>query len=212
MNPAFIVGPLVGVLAAMVAEPVIRCLPLGMPEAVQQPAWTRSLRRMPALEVLGAALGLACAVRFGWSAELAPALALCALLVPITWIDLEWRVIPDALVVPGVVLALGLNALGDPAGVWRYVVSGLVAGLVFLGLVLIYPAGMGLGDVTLVAMLGCFLGPAVVLAILLAFVLAALPAMGVMAVRGVEAGRKVGLPFGPFLALGALVVLLLARA
>lgn len=209
MNPALVVAPLVGILAALVSEPVIRCLPLGMPEKVAQPPWTAALRRMPTLEVLGALLGALCAIRFGWSLELLPALALVCLLIPITWIDLEWRVIPDALVVPGVVLALGLGALADPARAPVLLLSGLLAGIAFLALVLIYPAGMGVGDVTLVAMLGCFLGPPVALAVLLAFVLASLPAIGVMAVRGIAAGRKVGLPFGPFLALGALIVLFL---
>ncbi len=209
MIAALILAPLALALAALLAEPVIRCLPLGMPEKVAQPAWTAALRRMPTLEVLGAALGVACALRFGWSAELLPALALVAFLIPITWIDLEWRVIPDALIVPGALLGLVLGAVVDVRHVPVLLASGLGAGVVFLALVLLYPAGMGVGDITLVAMLGVFLGPAVALAVLLAFVLASLPALGVMAVRGIAEGRKVGLPFGPFLALGALAVLLL---
>jgi len=66
---------------------------------------------------------------------------------------------------------------------------------------------MGVGDVKLAGVLGLFLGRAVAPALLLAFLLGTAVGIGVMAVKGVRAGRKTAIPFGPFLAVGGLAAL-----
>ena len=71
----------------------------------------------------------------------------------------------------------------------------------FFVLALISPGGMGLGDVKLAMMLGAFLGWSVVVAIVAALVASLVPSVAILLVRGLE-GRKVGIPFGPFLAAG----------
>ena len=78
---AIAVGALAGVAAGLAAEPLVRRLPAGIEDAVEQPAWTRALRRPPTMEVVGAILGAAAAWRLGLVGPLVPALLLIALLV-----------------------------------------------------------------------------------------------------------------------------------
>ncbi|MGL6279180.1 MAG: prepilin peptidase, partial [Gaiella sp.] len=93
----------------------------------------------------------------------------------------------------------------------EWLLAALGAGGFFLIFALIYPAGLGMGDVKLAAFLGGWLGWDVVVALFAGSVLAALPAIVVLAVRG-SAGRKVGLPFAPFLAAGGVVALFFGDA
>jgi leader peptidase (prepilin peptidase)/N-methyltransferase len=67
---------------------------------------------------------------------------------------------------------------------------------------------MGMGDVRLAAVMGLYLGSSVVPALLVAFVSGTTVGIGIMARHGVAEGRKMGVPFGPFLALGGIVALL----
>ena len=72
---------------------------------------------------------------------------------------------------------------------------------------LAYPGGMGMGDVKLAAVMGLYLGRAVAPAMLIAMVAGVLVGAFVIARQGARAGRKTAVPFGPFLALGALVAI-----
>jgi leader peptidase (prepilin peptidase) / N-methyltransferase len=63
---------------------------------------------------------------------------------------------------------------------------------------------MGMGDVKLAAMMGLFLGPAVAVAVLIALVTGVLVGAAIIARKGAREGRKTAVPFGPFLACGAL--------
>jgi leader peptidase (prepilin peptidase)/N-methyltransferase len=202
-----LLGALVGALLGAVSEPLVRRLPRKIDETLPQPAWTRLVRRPPALELAGAVLGAVCAARIGSHAALAPALLLCGLLVPVTAIDLEHRVIPNLIVVPGMLAGLGLWAVIDASALPEHASAAAAAFAVFFALAVVYPAGMGLGDVKLVAMLGAFLGWPVFVAIFAAFLIASLPSLLILLRRG-AAGRKTGIPFGPFLAAGAVVGLL----
>jgi leader peptidase (prepilin peptidase)/N-methyltransferase len=202
-----LLGALVGALLGAVSEPLVRRLPRKIDDARPQPAWTRAARRPPALELIGAVLGAICAARIGSHADLVPALLLCGLLVPVTAIDLEHRVIPNLIVVPGLVAGLGLWAVIDPSALPEHAGAAAAAFAVFFALAVVYPAGMGLGDVKLVAMLGAFLGWPVFVAIFAAFLIASLPSLAILLRRGAS-GRKAGIPFGPFLAAGAVIGLL----
>ncbi len=155
---AVAVGALAGVAAGLAAEPLVRRLPAGIDDALEQPAWTRALRRPPTMEIVGAVLGAAAGWRLGLVGPLVPALLLIALLVPITFIDIEHRVIPDRLVFPGTAAALVAWALIDPGSLKEHGLAAVIACVVFLVMAIVYPAGMGLGDVKLALMLGAFLG------------------------------------------------------
>ena len=103
---ATLVGAVVGLLAGLLAEPLVRRLPERSAERLPQAAWIARLRRPPVLEIVGALLGAGVGAEVGPGGPLVPALLLLALLLPITVIDLEHRIIPDALVLPGTVAGL----------------------------------------------------------------------------------------------------------
>jgi leader peptidase (prepilin peptidase) / N-methyltransferase len=132
---------------------------------------------------------------------------LVLLLVPITLIDLDHRIIPNKLTLLGAVLAPAIVALTAPDAIPEHLIAGAAAGGAFLLVVFAYPRGMGMGDVKLAAMLGLFLGSAVAPAIFVALVSGTLVGAAVIARKGAREGRKTAVPFGPFLALGAVVAL-----
>ena len=201
------VGALAGVAAGLAAEPLVRRLPAGIEDALEQPAWTRRLRRPPRMEIVGALLGAAAGWRIGLVGPLVPALLLIALLIPITFIDFEHRVIPDRLVFPGTAVALLAWAIVDPGRLKEHILAAVIAFVAFLVMALVYPAGMGLGDVKLALMLGAFLGSAVAPGLFLGFLISSVPSVVILIKYGRQGG-KMGIPFGPFMAAGAFVGLL----
>ncbi len=179
--------------------------------------------RYPAVELLTGLLAMAIAARFGAGPAGILYFAFGAALIAITFIDLDWKIIPDAITLPGVVIGLGaglLAQLGASAGMagTELVVSPLraLAGAVggALGLWLVawgYEKatgieGLGFGDVKLAALLGAFLGGGgVFLTILLASLAGSLIGAGIMLSR--KGTSRTALPFGTFLAPAGLLVL-----
>ena len=208
---ATLVGAFVGLLAGILAEPLVRRLPARSHERLPQAAWIASLRRPPVLELVGALVGAGVGAEIGLGGPLVPALLLVALLLPITVIDLEHRIIPDALVLPGTLAGLLVGVAVAPDRAVELVLGAVLGYVGLLLLALVNPAGMGYGDVKLVLMLGAFLGWGVLPAVVVGFFLAAVPAVVILLRRG-RAGRQVGIPFGPFLAAGGLVGLLWGSA
>jgi len=167
--------------------------------------------RYPLVEALTAALcGGAVLVHHSASA-IALSVALILLVVPAALIDLEHRIIPNRLTALGAVLALALGLALDPAGEPERLIAGAAAGGFLLAAALAYPGGMGMGDVKLAGMMGLFLGASVAPALLVALLSGVLLGVGVLARKGARAGRKTAIPFGPFLALGALVAVFLGH-
>jgi leader peptidase (prepilin peptidase)/N-methyltransferase len=123
-------------------------------------------------------------------------------------IDLDHRIIPNRITGPAALLAVGIGLVTRPAGVPEQLISGAAAGGFLLVFALLYPRGMGMGDVKLAAVLGLFLGRSVGVAILVGLLAGSVAGVAVMARLGVEKGRKTAVPFGPFLALGGVVALL----
>jgi leader peptidase (prepilin peptidase) / N-methyltransferase len=164
--------------------------------------------RYPLVELATAALYVA-VVAAAWddAARIALGIALVTLLVPVTLIDLEHRIIPNRLTGPFAVLAIGLGAALDPGFVPEQVIAGVAAGGFFMLAVLAYPRGMGMGDVKLAGVLGLYLGRAVGPALLVGLVAGVVVGAAIMARKGAAAGRKTAIPFGPFLALGGIVAI-----
>lgn len=165
-----------------------------------------SLSRLRQLAVL-AAIGLiaACLAVFGFTVEALVDAAACVVLVVLTVTDLEERRIPNRIVVPAMVVALVVQTIRDPSIEW--IVSAAAAGGFFLVAALVYPPGLGMGDVKLGAFLGAWLGRHVAIAFFAGSLLAVIPSIVILAKLGTKAGRKVGIPYGPFLALGGIVAL-----
>jgi leader peptidase (prepilin peptidase)/N-methyltransferase len=161
--------------------------------------------RYPLVEVLTAVLCAAVVVTKGADEDALAGLALVLVLVPVAFIDLEHRIIPNRLVLPGAAAAVATVALTDLGELPEHLVAGAAAGGFLLLAALAYPRGMGMGDVKLAGMLGLYLGSAVAPAMLAAFLSGTLVGMAVIARKGPREGRKTAVPFGPFLALGALV-------
>jgi leader peptidase (prepilin peptidase)/N-methyltransferase len=136
--------------------------------------------------------------------QIALGLLLVTALVPITLIDLELRLIPNRITLPAAVAAVLAGLLLDPSVVPEQLLAGAAAGGFFLLAALAYPRGMGMGDVKLAGMLGLFLGRAVAPAIFAALIAGVLIGAAIIARKGAREGRKTAVPFGPFLALGAL--------
>lgn len=140
-------------------------------------------------------------------AEVAIDLVFLTMLGAVTLTDLEQRIIPNKILLAGAILCVAIAAPTDPGGLpERAIAAAAAGGLLFL-VVLAYPAGMGLGDVKLTAAMGLFLGRAVAPAILVALLAGSVVGLGLIARHGARA-RKMAIPFGPFLALGGAVGML----
>jgi leader peptidase (prepilin peptidase) / N-methyltransferase len=155
------------------------------------------------------ALAVACLVTFDATLEALVDVLACAVLVAVTVTDLERRVVPNRIIVPALAAALVVQTARDPSLEW--IVASLAAGGFFLIAALIYPAGLGMGDVKLAAFLGAWLGAPVLVALFAGSLITLIPAVIILAVRG-SAGRKTGIPFAPFLAAGGVVALFFGDA
>jgi leader peptidase (prepilin peptidase)/N-methyltransferase len=162
--------------------------------------------RYPAVEAATAALCAAVAVAHpDGGAELWLGILLVLLLVPITLIDLDHRIIPNRLVLIGTAGSLALLAALDASSLPAHLLAGLGAGGFLLVALLAYPGGMGMGDVKLAGMLGLFLGRAVAPGMFAAMIAGTLVGALIIARVGAARGRKTAIPFGPYLAFGGLV-------
>ncbi len=146
----------------------------------------------------------------GWPAVIYAAL-FSALLV-VTAIDLEHQIIPDVITLPGLGLGLLSASTVLPVGFWNSLAGILVGGgllwiLAWLSPYLFGKEGMGGGDIKLLAMIGAFLGwRPVLLTVMVGAVVGSVVGVGLIGLKVLR--RDEYIPFGPFLALGAVVALL----
>jgi leader peptidase (prepilin peptidase) / N-methyltransferase len=158
----------------------------------------------PAIELATAGLVTGCVLAFGVTWDALIASYFCAVLVVISAIDLKHKIIPNKIVVPAFVIVLAAQTLLHPSPQWALAALG-ASGFLFIAAV-VYPAGMGMGDVKLALLLGAMLGRVVPVGLMLGMLLALIPSVYLLATHGAKA-RKMGFPFGPFLALGAILAL-----
>jgi leader peptidase (prepilin peptidase) / N-methyltransferase len=200
---------LAGLVGGLVAGPIVDRIATNAP--VRRPLLASSSRsRLLPLVVLGcAALGTACGLVFGLTLEAAIAAVFCWMLVLVTRTDLEHRLIPNRVVIPTGLALLVARTIDDPSVVW--LLCALGAGLFLFVFVLVYPSGIGMGDVKLAAAMGAALGTSVAVALFVGFAAAFVPAAVMFARRG-RSALKLGIPLGPFLALGGVVALFAGAA
>jgi leader peptidase (prepilin peptidase) / N-methyltransferase len=168
---------------------------------------TRISARYPLVEAGTAALCALVVVAKGLDADALLGLALVLLMVPVALIDLDTQIIPNSLMWIGAAVAPALVLLTAPDDIVEHLIAAVAGGGFFLLAVLAYPRGMGVGDIKLAGVLGLFLGRAVGPAIFIALISGTLVGALIMARKGVAAGRKTKVPFGPFLALGGVIAL-----
>jgi leader peptidase (prepilin peptidase) / N-methyltransferase len=158
----------------------------------------------PIVELATALLIVGCAFVFGLTVEAAIAAFFCAVLVAVSAIDLEHRIIPNRIVLPATAIVLVANTARDLSPEWALAA---LAGSGFLfAAALVYPAGMGMGDVKLALFMGAALGSTVSVALMVGMLAAMIPGIYLLVRHGSKA-RKMGIPFGPFLAIGSVVAL-----
>jgi leader peptidase (prepilin peptidase)/N-methyltransferase len=158
----------------------------------------------PAVELVTALLIAGCVFAFGLTLHAAIAALFCAVLVAVSAIDLEHRIIPNRIVLPATVLVLVVNTARDLTPEWT--IAALGASGFLLAAALAYPAGMGMGDVKLALLMGAALGKTVPVALMGGMLAAMVPGLFLFARHGSKA-RKMGIPFGPFLAIGSVLAL-----
>ncbi len=163
----------------------------------------------PAVELVSAGLIVACFAVFGATAWAALAAGFCAVLVALSAIDVQHRIVPNRIVVPSAVVALVAHTAIDPSPAWA-VWALIAAGGLFL-VVLAYPKGLGMGDVKLALLLGAMLGASVTVALMIGLFAALIPSAVLVSRHGASA-RKMGVPLVPFLSLGAVVALFFGDA
>jgi leader peptidase (prepilin peptidase)/N-methyltransferase len=160
--------------------------------------------RYPAVELVTALLLAGSVWRFGLGGSAAVASFFCLALVAVSATDLEHRIIPNRIVVPAGVIVLAANTALHPGPQWAIGAFGASGFLLVAALA--YPGGMGMGDVKLAFLMGAALGKTVSVALFVGMLAAMIPGI-VLLVRHGRAARKMGVPFGPFLALGSVVAL-----
>lgn len=174
------------------------------------------------VELLAGALFWAAYARFGLGPEVVVLWVSLAALLVVAFIDLEHGLILNVIVLPSILVLLAMapfwSQLGLPrpllgseglsASLYNSLIAGAGAFLVFLAVTIVSPRGMGAGDVKFAGVLGLLLGfPGVLVALWLAVVTGGLVAAAFLVTR--RKGRKDAIPFGPFLAFGAIAVLLI---
>jgi leader peptidase (prepilin peptidase)/N-methyltransferase len=158
----------------------------------------------PVVELVTALLIAGCVFTFGLTAKAAIATFFCTVLVAVSAIDLEHRIIPNRIVLPAAIIVLVAATARDLSPEWALAALG-ASGFLFAA-ALAYPAGMGMGDVKLALLMGAALGRTVSVALMVGMICALVPGIVLLARHGVKA-RKMGIPFGPFLAIGSVVAL-----
>jgi leader peptidase (prepilin peptidase)/N-methyltransferase len=130
-------------------------------------------------------------------------------MICVALIDYDHMIIPDKIVLPGAALGLLVSIALSPEDWWKYLAAGLGAAAFMFLLVMLWPGGMGPGDVKMALFMGAVLGVSVVVALFLAFFVGAAAGLFLIATR--RRGRKDQIPFGPYLALGAVVAVLVGQ-
>ena len=175
---------------------------------VATPPVAASRRRAAADAATSAAVVLAAAASlavFGAGARAAVTAFFLGALIVLARIDVERKILPNRIVLPAAALVAASQLAFFPGQAVEWVLAPVLAFGLFLVVYLVYPSGIGLGDVKLMLLLGAGLGYAVFSALLAGSLLMLPAALFLLARDGAEA-RKRALPFGPFLAAGAVLI------
>ena len=160
--------------------------------------------RYPAVELATALLVAASFWKLGLGADAVIGAFFCVVLVVLSAIDLERFIVPNRIVLPAAAVVLVAKTAVHPSVEW--LAAGLGASLFLFLAALAYPRGMGMGDVKLALLLGFALGRTVPVAMFAGMLAALLPSLVLIARHG-SPGRKMKIPFAPFLAFGGVLAL-----
>lgn len=174
--------------------------------------------RYPVVELLNGILYVLVIYFFGFGWHLIPLFVFVSAMIVITFIDLDFQIIPDVITLPGIVVGVISSALfiSDPifnvyesdilSGLINSIIGILLGGGLYFLIAVVSKGGMGGGDIKMMAMVGAFLGwKAVLLITFIGSLTGSLVGILLMLFKG--KGRKAKIPFGPFLAVGSLITL-----
>jgi len=145
--------------------------------------------------------------KFGLNFQLLVYALLISSLLMIAVIDFDHKIIPNSITLPGILTGLGLSFWALPIAPLDSLIGLFAGGIFFYLVALISKGGMGGGDIKLIAMIGAFLGwQGVFFTILVGALAGSVVGLSLMSLG--KKGRKDKVPFGPFLALGAILYIL----
>ena len=165
--------------------------------------------RYPLVEAITGIAFLLCFLRFGVDWPLLVAWAFVAATVAVAFIDYDHRIIPDKIVLPGLVVGLIASIAINPQDWWKYLAASAGAATFMFALAMIWANGMGPGDIKMAAFMGAVLGSGVLVALFAAFFIGAVAGVVLMATH--KRTRKDSIPFGPYLAIGAVLAVFLGQ-
>jgi leader peptidase (prepilin peptidase) / N-methyltransferase len=141
---------------------------------------------------------------FGLSIQTIIGIIFSSVLIAVSFIDIDLRIIPNVIVIPFTVVGLALNIYLNPIKWWMPLAFSAGAFTFMLIINLIYPKGMGMGDVKLSLMVGAFLVKSVIAGLFLGFLVGAIFGIAVIIKK-----RKMrqSIPFGPFISIGSITAL-----
>lgn len=208
MSPALAVA---GTSVASLTFGLVVGLPLNLlidrlPQIERPAGQKRSRARLLTVMGLNAIAFLLVHLVFGLTWRLPLGWWFAAVMIAIAFIDLEHMIIPNVIVIPGAVVGLAASIALDSGSWWTFAAAAAGAGVFLFVLTFLWRGGMGPGDVKMALLMGAVLGQAVVVALFLSFVVGA--AVGIALLATKRRSRKDRIPFGPFLALGSIIALL----
>lgn len=162
--------------------------------------------RYPAVELLTGILFVILYTKFDLPVFIVYAILVTSLVI-ITFIDIDYQIIPNVITLPGILIGLVSAYLFLPHSIISAIIGLLGGGGLLLLLAVLYPGGMGSGDIKMVAMLGTLLGwQKIFLTIFIGSLIGSI--IGIALILLKKKGRKAKIPFGPYLALGAVLSIL----
>jgi leader peptidase (prepilin peptidase) / N-methyltransferase len=161
--------------------------------------------RYPLVEGMTGVAFCLCFVRFGVQWPVLVAFAFVAAMIAIAFIDWDKMIIPNSIVLPGTVIGLAASIAISPGDWWKYLAASAGAAAFLFVLAMIWAGGMGPGDIKMAMFMGAVLGTAVIVGLFAAFLIGALAGVVLMATK--KRTRKDKIPFGPYLAVGAILAL-----
>ncbi|MBN2072776.1 MAG: prepilin peptidase [Actinobacteria bacterium] len=156
------------------------------------------------VEIITGLLFMACYAFFGISLYTLNGIILCSLLVAISFIDLEFGIIPNVIVIPFSIAGLALNIFLNLPKWWLPPAFAAGAFIFMLIIHLVYPAGMGMGDVKLSFMVGAFLIKSVVVGLFAGFLVGSVAGL-ILIIKNRKLRQAI--PFGPFISIGSIIAL-----
>ncbi len=162
----------------------------------------------PIVELLTGVLYLLTYIIFSYKGllDLFFAYIFISLLIVITFIDLEHMIIPDVLVIPGIIIFLFYPFLSSNSLFLNKLLGGFIGGFIIFLIVFLSRGGMGIGDIKFSIMIGLFLGiKYIFVALILSFIIGGIVGIGLLVFK--IKGRKDPIPFGPFLSIGGIISL-----